>query len=393
MTVSPVRPISAAEAALRVELAPQPGQILKPVEVAPVVSPQASVTDHIALRMPATPVPGLPENSPEAALAQTVKMAIQDAATRQGGLAPLLADLDQALTSPGLPAPLKAAAARMLASQPSLGAAPTGDELRTAFGRSGLFLEARIAAALSPADGRPVSARAADQALAAQLAAGVDAKAALLVLREALRTWLAAEGRAPPEPRHALTPERPPTPPHREGPIGGQPPAPPSLPPEASPPAIAQRLLQAAGAALAREELLQIASLREAQPGSPAEGARWMFEIPLTTPHGPAVAQFEIARDGGGGASDAEPQPVWRARFAVDFEPLGPVHVHLSLKPGRTAVTLWAEREATATILRDKGGALGQALRAADMIAEIAVYSGAPKVEPAPAGSFVDQAS
>ena len=84
-------------------------------------------------------------------------------------------------------------------------------------------------------------------------------------------------------------------------------------------------------ASLARQTLLQAASLPEAPTAVRATPtARWNFEIPLATPQGTAVAQFEIARD-------ARDRPrrgqaaVWRARFTLDMEPMGPVHALIAL--------------------------------------------------------------
>jgi len=391
MTVSPVRPISAAEAALRVELAPQPGQVLRPAEVAPVVSPQASVSDHIALRTPSTPVadPAAPAPA-DATPEQAVKFAAQTAVVRQAGLAPLLADLAQAMATPGLAPTLKAAMAQVLAAQAPLGPAPSALAVRTAIANSGVFLEAHLAAILAPGpDGSPASGRDIARALGARLAPGLDAKATLLALRETLRTWLATQGPPAAEARPGSV-RTPPAPPYLGGPVDGQGPASPTLSLDAPPAVVAQRLLQASDGALARQELLQFASIPD--PGRPAgEGPRWMFELPLATPQGPAVAQFEVSRDGGG--QGAQVQPTWRARFAVDVEPLGPVQAHVALKPGRTSVTLWAERDATAALLRDQGAKLSRTLSAADMVAEVAVYAGAPKGRPAETGQFVDQAS
>src|SRR5690606_34766089 len=106
----------------------------------------------------------------------------------------------------------------------------------------------------------------------------------------------------------------PPAPPYHGGPTSGQPPAVASLPLDAGPAVVAQRLIQAANGALARHELLQTASIPDASP-SVAGAANWMFELPMTTSRGPAVAQFEVSRDGGRGSAGAEGEPAWRARF------------------------------------------------------------------------------
>jgi hypothetical protein len=149
--------------------------------------------------------------------------------------------------------------------------------------------------------------------------------------------------------------------------------------------------------AIARQTLLQVASLPERVDAGTirqeSQGPRWNFEIPFVTPQGTAVAQFEIARDGGD--SDTEPaKRVWRARFTLDVEPAGPVHALISLSGERTSVRFWAERPATAVQLRDGAAQLGQALRQADLQpGDIVIRHGAPpQSAPAPAGHFLDRA-
>src|SRR6202035_3020955 len=104
-----------------------------------------------------------------------------------------------------------------------------------------------------------------------------------------------------------------------------QPVVPATLAPHAPVEATLQHLLADTDGAIARQTLLQVASL----PGQtdPAAGKldapvpRWNFEIPFVTPQGTAVAQFEISRDGGGREVDAK--RIWRARFSPDVEPSG----------------------------------------------------------------------
>ena len=117
-----------------------------------------------------------------------------------------------------------------------------------------------------------------------------------------------------------------------------------------------------------------------------------MFEIPFATAQGSAIAQFEISRDGGGGA-DAPSGPVWRARFSLDVEPMGPVHAQVALMGTRAWVTLWAEREASVQTLRAQEGLLSQALTDSDLVAEVAFCLGAPRRRAAASGQFLDSAS
>lgn len=192
-----------------------------------------------------------------------------------------------------------------------------------------------------------------------------------------------------------------PPPPFADGPMAGQRPTVSALPPRAAPEEIVRRLLKGASAALARQDLMQIASLREVHH-DPETGearpqpARVNLDIPFVTPQGVAVAQFEIARDGGGaGGSMVGPvERTYRARFSIDVEPLGPVHALVTLTGTRARVSLWAERAETIARLRAGEEALGAALRQAELAPEVAIHSGLPPVKDASTlGHFVDQAS
>jgi hypothetical protein len=160
-----------------------------------------------------------------------------------------------------------------------------------------------------------------------------------------------------------------------------------------------QHLLSDTDGALARQTLLQIASL----PGQAADPSgsrvdlstpRWHFEIPFVTPQGTAMAQFEIARDGGG-REIAAAKATWRARFSLDVEPAGPVHARVSLNGDRTSVRMWAERPSTAAQLRDGVSQLSHALSRAELTpGDIVIRDGVPPqpAATARAGHFLDRA-
>jgi hypothetical protein len=160
-----------------------------------------------------------------------------------------------------------------------------------------------------------------------------------------------------------------------------------------------QHLLDDTNGALARQTLLQIASL-PGQAGDPSATRidpsipRWNFEIPFATPQGTAMAQFEISRDGGGREANAA-KATWRARFSLNVEPAGPVHAQVALNGDRTSVRMWAERPATAAQLRAGVSQLTQALSRAELKpGDIVIRDGAPKpTAPAAAGHFLDRAS
>jgi hypothetical protein len=439
--------------------------------------------------------------------AAALSAALRSAAVRQNGLGGLFADLQAAVGVEVLPEPVRQAAARLAGLQLPAGTVTAAD-VKQAVARSGVFLEAKLAAAAENGAAPPPPSG--------------DLKAALLVLRHVLKTWVdgvpatPAQGQAsptpqpgqvtqpgqaggstpvvgktvvspsgavtprllsaptpiegppagsasppmpaavpgdqpdppalqghasptppvppgptllnrplglptalvaeqdlpaPPAPRSAPNaaparvekdaPQRlsnppPPTaPPYRGGPLTPQPAAAPSIIAEAEPRALGERLLEDTDAAISRQTLLQGASLPEGG-GRPrdAQQIRWNFEIPLATPQGTAVAQFEIARDGRGSQASRS-EPVWRVRFTLDVEPMGPVHAHIALAGGKTSVALWAERPASAVRLRHDAAQLSAALREAELDpGDVLVRLGEPpRPAEAPAGRFVDRAS
>ncbi|MBV8752901.1 MAG: flagellar hook-length control protein FliK [Hyphomicrobiales bacterium] len=314
---------------------------------------------------------------PVAPATESIAAAVQAAASRQGGLGPLLADLEQAIKTEALPQPIAAVVARVLDARLPLDALSAAG-LRQALTRSGLFLEASLAASLSP-DANPVS--------------GLDLKAALLVLRQMIQAWTQSEPRTT-EGLAAATSAPPP--PYRGAPPSAQSQAQTSLPPYAPSGAVAQRLLAETDAALARQTLLQVASLPETEAGSHAvaRATQWAFEIPLAAGQGSAIAQFEITRDGHAATEASAASFTWRVRFSVNLEPMGPVHALVALAGERAAVTLWAERETSASHLRAHGALLENALRAVALEPrDIQIRTGAPAAPPPAAGRFLDRAS
>ncbi|MGM4988608.1 flagellar hook-length control protein FliK [Tardiphaga sp. 841_E9_N1_2] len=448
--------------------------------------------------------------------AQAVSTATQSAVTQQASLATLFANLGVATSLKGLPQQLQQAVTQVLAQRPPLGAQLTGEEVKSAFQNSGLFLESSLAKGSLPQGGLP------------------DMKAALIVLRQALATTLATASptqSTTPATANAATPEQPvlapanalpnaaaqittqqaqaaaatmvmlpktgikndplqqagllaadepvldvvaqtapavakapeaaarlaingaalnllrealqtapkgmgsaaslvfddsmmmdllpatkapagqpgvetniarntlPPPPLRGGLPTAQPMALPTLPANAPLGTTVHHLLADTDAALARQTLLQVASLPDRADGLAAPrldqaSPRWSFEIPFAVPNGTAMAQFEISRDGGNGSEAEAAKQVWRARFSLDVEPAGPVHALVSLTGDKTSVRMWAERPATALQLQAGTAQLNQALIRANLQpGDIVVREGAP-MQPAPAsaGHFLDRA-
>ena len=365
--------------------------------------------------------------NPVAVAAAALSVAVQNAAAGQKGLSPLFADAGVAARLPALPEPVRQAAERLVALQPALDATISASSLKRALGRSGLFLEAHMSA---EANGGAVAPGPAE-----------DIKAALIVLRNVLKIWLASPapnaptpgtgsgladvrvapsivpGSAPPAVPGRATPSadarapaaaqpadarasaaNPLPPPYRGAPTAGQSPVAPSISADMPPRDIGKVLLGETNGAIARQTLLQAASLPDHAPPSPhadTSGPRWLFEVPFATPQGTAVAQFEIARDG----RNARPEgikPAWRARFSLDVEPIGPVHAQVALTGARATVTLWAERADTSSQLRDNAPRLADALRQAELEpGELLVRFGTP---PRPrdniaSGHFLDRAT
>jgi Flagellar hook-length control protein FliK len=420
-----------------------------------------------------------------------VAVASERAAAQQQSLAPLFADLTAAAASDRLPPALRQAVAQVLAQQTSLDPNLGGSDVQQAFQKSGLFLEASLAAGSVSAGGglpdlkaalialrqalvsvagtadsptasatqpsasgafgvaKPAAPTTASPALAPSLPADAETSEvslpqarlalpeqvvaaaagplllteavsngpqtiasamALTMLQEALPEIRRAAGGASTAATNSLEGRgdpatlraSPPPPPFRGALPSAQPVASASLSPDAPASTIVHRLLDDTDAAIARQTLLQVASLPDRVDVSGARvdlaAPRWHFEIPFATPQGTAMAQFEIARDGGGKAAEVEAEAakqVWRARFSLDIEPAGPVHALITLSGERTSVRMWAERPATAAQLRAGAGELSQALSAAELQpGDIVIREGTPpQPTPAKAGHFLDRAS
>jgi hypothetical protein len=447
----------------------------------------SSTADYVSLspNAPITPVAAPTFNDPLTALERVaVSTASESAATRQQSLSSLFANLATAAVSNNLPPALQEAVTQVLAQQTSLAPDLSGSDIQNAAQKSGLFLEAMLAAPSAPTTAGSVP----------------DLKAALIVLRQALASVVeatqssaaasaatsrteagAAKGfastMASPPLAPSLAPEaagqprgsqgpllqavvdssgnpRPPLSeallnlqsgsattatvlnlvqealqelPHASGnatttiilpdgrseavtlrtltpppPIRGalpstQPVAISTLPPDAPLATVAHRLLEDTDAALARQTLLQVASLPDRTDAGGARVdpnvPRWNFEIPFATPQGTAMAQFEISRDGGSKEVEAAKR-VWRARFTLDVEPAGPVHALVTYSGERTSVRMWAERPQTAQRLRAGAFELSQALSRAELVPGDIVIRERTPPQPAPAraGYFLDRA-
>ena len=369
---------------------------------------------HIETEFPAEP----------SAVATRLLARTEAALAHPTGTAPLLADLARATGAPNLAPQLRDAVAQVLAQlvpeNPALAADTStlaGPPLETALAEADPPAEPATTAKPSPPGASAVRDLAAapaarlagtpilnleTQAALAQAeleAAGqaergapplADLKTVLMALRQTLQAFVSGTP-APPQSAPSASAKlggRTPPPPFRGGPTQGQPAVEADLPTATG--AAARRLLSETDGALARQQLMQLASLPvQRDPAGPA--TRWMFEVPFATPQGSAVGQFEIARDPPpAGAADAE--PTWRARFSLDLSPLGPLHAHVSLSGANVGVALWAEKPQGLAALRNHQPSLTKALLAARLSPDVAVYPGQPVSPQASPGHFVDQA-
>lgn len=284
-------------------------------------------------------------------------------ASVQAGLAPLFADLAASLGRSDLPQALRAAVQVVLATAID-GSTLDGKSIEAALMKSTVFGEA---------------------AASGGAAGPADRTQALLLLRNLLRA-ASPEGTRPPGVSSSLPP------PHRAALPVGEPPALPSIA-SLDGDAMVQKLWSEADAALARVTLQQIASLPDTTGAHPTQ--RLVLDVPIAIAQGHAVIAFEIEpdrrnRDG----EDEEQSPGWRINLALDIEPLGPVRASVSEAGGRTHVSLFAEREATARVLRQGLPALqGQLAEAALEPGELNCRVGTPPHERAAPGLFVDRAT
>jgi Flagellar hook-length control protein FliK len=413
-TTIPGRPLPSqiATAATRLELAVEgtptrPKLVLRPLpEIsggatpqsaprAPALAPSLSHASAVAAAVkPATlpSVAAISQPSPAtAAIEAAVRSAaalVGNAAARQGGLAPLYANLEAALARADLPPPVVAAARQLLALRLDVSTEVDADGIKNALLRSGLVADSTIAGGV-PSTTSPG-----------------DLRSALLVLRETLRGWASTELLAP---KDSLLPSPPVGEPHaaargpgpalplRNGPTLPQPIVPATIATDMMPAELARQLLDETDAAIARQTLLQIASLPDDLAGGVkprGEAASQLtFDIPLVNGQGTAIAQMRIERDGAERSADGD-VPIWRVSFSIDLEPIGPVHARIGLIGERATVTLKAERSDSANRLARELPLLEAGLRSAELEpGRLLCHTGAPQGVSAEPGHFLDQAS
>ena len=358
-------------------IAPTAGLAVATAVSAPQPASDVSIT---AGQLQAEVTADLAEPVPASAQPSALSAMVSEAVTRQDGLAPLLADLAVAVNAPALPDDARATAVQILSSQTALGADITAEALKSAAQGSGVFLEASVAAAVLAPEHAPPNLQVDLKALLLQLASE------LAPLFEGPTLTRPAGNAATAAPSRALSSKL--EPPVAGGPTAGQPAARATLP-QAQTEILARALQDEAQGALARVQLSQAASVPKA-----GEPTRWLFEIPIATPGGAGIAQFEISRDGRGPSGGGAAEPAWRARFSINVAPSGPVHADVMLGKNRARVTLMAEDAGARQALEAHQAELVAAL-AAEEGPDVAVriIGGAPPRPQQPPGQLLDRRS
>ncbi len=355
--------------------------------------------------LPPTGVPDL--KAALVVLRQTLAVAVQTSETPQA-VAPVISTVVETEAKPTTASPslVPAQPEQAQAEQTHPGEAPSAQILSPADDETATSqVRAQLPSLLSDTTNNPTKLVLAEALLSAG-PKSVTSGAALNLLQEALQelpratshpqtATVTLPGGASEE---AIVHTSTPPPPFRGALPSAQPVAAPSIAPDAPLATTVRHLLDDTDAAIARQTLLQVASLPD-RPDAASNRLdptmpRWNFEIPFATPLGTAMAQFEISRDGGGNEVEAGKR-VWRARFSLDIEPAGPVHALVSLIGDRTSVRMWAERPQTASLLRAGAGDLSHALSQAELApGDIVIRDGTPpQPQPAKAGHFLDRAS
>jgi hypothetical protein len=339
------------------------------------------------IRAAQAPAPGAPASTAasNAMQARAAAGPLAGAAlAHQDGMAPLFADLAAVVRAPGLvPPPVTSAALRVLGFRlPTTQDVVTPDDLQAGVKASGVFHEARIA------KGDPVQA-------------GGDLKSALLMLRDILKAALPeiVTGRDAPVPMTDKAPagaSTRPQAPLRDGLPSPQPIALSSIDPATDSVAnVVGKTLERTEAALDRLMLGQFASLpagSEATQSAPIN--RWFIELPMSLDGRTAVLPLEIEEDHGSPTPGSVEAKLWRVRFALDAEPMGPVHAMVTMQGRTIGVSVWAERDATSRLMQDHAPDLKAALLDADFErAEIEVHAGQPMRRAARAGHYLDRRS
>ncbi len=290
-----------------------------------------------------------------------------------------------------LPRPVLTLIERVLAQALPIDRRPvTAPALKAAVQGSGLFLEAR------QAQGRPPPPQG---DLKANLQTLRDSLAPLVQALSPPETALPAKtGKPLPADLLPVPTGEPPAklpPPRRDGPLIPPPLAEASLGGGDTPLNVVRTLLEQTESALDRITLSQYASLPAEGPrAEAAQPQRWLTELPVALQQGTTMLPLQIEREPPRRETDAAAGPLWRVRFALDVEPLGPLQGVVTLQGRSVGITLWAEREDTSRVLRGAAPGLEAALAEARFENRaIDIHTGQPRIAQPTAGQFLDRLS
>lgn len=283
---------------------------------------------------------------------ETLSSALRGALPRQGGLAPLLANLME-VTQPGpvrtlLPQTIVERIAQLVQSLPEPSQISREGGLQSAIEDSGLFLESRLAAtAAEPSRAPPVN----------------DFKAGLLRLAALLG--------APAETSAARSDTPPP--PTRNAAPAAQAPSGPTLSHVPSTSHALAELSHQVDAALAR---IQVGQLSVAAHDAGA-GPYWLVELPVRNGGAADVLQLRIEREPRRGEQDRS--EAWALTVAMDLAGLGPLYARVSYAQGRIGTRMWAESAGTHRLIERYAPVLEQNLKDAGLeVSAISCVQGAP---------------
>ena len=276
----------------------------------------------------------------------SVNQAMRERLPQQNGYAPLLATVTALAQWPvlrQLPAYVRNALALLEHSMSNPEELATGDGLRQAIERSGLFLESQLA--------QPGS----DDASIGQ----DDWKGALLRLLTALDGQPSLRDDndinvAPPLQSRGMTPQ-------------GRLALPPELAESNEAASFLPRLRSDVQAALARLEVAQLEASKV-----PA----WMIEIPVQGQQGADVLQVRLEQH----IKDGEQDQHWTLGFALDLPSLGPVQGELVLRGLHLSVRLWAQQRESSARLEQQFDDLRSRLAASGLsLDQLSCQTGLPQ--------------
>ena len=282
----------------------------------------------------------------QATINANVNQALCERLPRQNGYASLLATVTALAQWPvlrQLPPYVRTALALLEHSMSNPEEVATGEGLREAIERSGLFLESQLARAGGE-----------DAELGQD-----DWKGALLRLLSALEDQPAlhdggATDVAPPLQSRGMTPQ-------------GRFVLPAELTESNRAADFLPRLRNDVQAALARVEVAQLQARNV-----PA----WMVEIPVQDEHGADVLQVRLEQH----ANDGEQDQHWTLGFALDLPSLGPLQGELVLRGLRLSVRLWALLSNTVALLEAQFGDLRERLAASGLsLDQLSCQTGLPQ--------------